>query len=73
MMAVAGGATTAYFVWLRDGKVACDKTTCLSSECDQPLDAIEMVKRGDKATVQGSDMWPFWEQVAAAGLKRHVG
>ena len=73
MMAVAGGATTAYFVWLRDGKVACEKTTCLSTECDKPQTAIEIVKRNETATVMGSDMWPFWEQVAAAGLQRHLG
>lgn len=73
MMAVAGGATTAYFVWLRDGKVACERTTCLSSECDAPADAVELVKRNEKATVMGSDMWPFWEAVRAAGLQRHLG
>lgn len=67
-MAVAGSATTAYFVWLRDGKVAVDRTTCLNSECDEPADALEMVKRGERATVMGSDMVQFWGLMQAAGL-----
>lgn len=73
MMAVAGGATTAYFVWLRDGKVACEKTTCLSSNCIKPDEAFAKVQRGERATVMGSDMTAFWAWMAAAGLQRHLG
>lgn len=59
-MAVAGSMTTAYWVRLVGGKVSVDKTTKLSTLCDSPADAITIMRRGEIATVRGSDMSEFW-------------
>lgn len=68
-MAVAGGATTAYDVCMKDGKVKAERRTILSELCASPAEAMEALKHDDKATVQGSDMWQFWELAKAAGLR----
>jgi hypothetical protein len=68
-MAIAGAATTAYTVSMKDGKVKADKTTILASLCATPQQAMDALKNDDKATVQGSDMWAFWQLVRDAGLK----
>ena len=68
-MAVAGSATTAYDVWMKDGKVKAERTTKLTSLCQTPGEAMEALRHDDKATVQGSDMWQFWELAKAAGLR----
>lgn len=54
-MAVAGGATTAYFV-----VVKANQTTTLRELCADPADAVAAVRRGERVTVQGSDMPEFW-------------
>ncbi len=68
-MAVAGGATTAYKVAMKDGKVKADRTTILSNLCASPQEAMDALKRDEEATVQGSEMWNFWELAKAAGLR----
>jgi phosphotransacetylase len=60
-MAIAGGATAAYWVRLRENKVTTERTTIAATLCDSPQAAVIMVKRGEVATVQGSDMDEFWQ------------
>ena len=71
-MAVAGGATTAYKVAMKDGKVKAERTTKLSNLCQSPEQAMDALKHDDDATVQGSDMWRFWELVKTAGLRPYL-
>lgn len=71
-MAVAGGATTAYTVSMKDGKVKADKTTKLASLCNSPDYAIAALKRDAEATVMGSDMYTFWTLAKAEGLQPYL-
>lgn len=59
-MAVAGGATTAYFVRLIGSEPSIARTTILANLCNPPAEAIAIIHRGETATVQGSDMPEFW-------------
>lgn len=73
-MAIAGGATTAYFCSIEDGKLMVHRTTCLRSYCDDPQGAIELLCSGLKATVAGSDMvevralWSKQERSQSQGI-----
>ena len=71
-MAVAGGATTAYKVGMKDGKVKAERTTILSNLCQTPEEAMAALRQSETATIQGSDMWQFWELVKAAGLRPYL-
>jgi hypothetical protein len=55
-MAVSGSSTTAYVV-----EVKPTHTTTLRELCAAPADAVAAVRRGERATVQGSDMAEFWQ------------
>lgn len=68
-MAIAGGATTAYKVAMKDGKIKAERRTILAELCASPEEAMEALRHDDEATVQGSDMWNFWELAKAAGLR----
>lgn len=55
-MAIAGGATSAYRVWLDDVKLCMVPTSTLRSLCDAVDAAVLIVRRGGVATVAGADV-----------------
>jgi len=55
-MAVAGGACSAYRVWLDDVRLCMCQTTTMRDLCDKPDAAIRLIKDGKVATVAGSDV-----------------
>lgn len=65
-MAIAGGATTAYKLRMKDGKPAPERTTKASDRCDSPAAAVALLQTGGTPTVQGSDMTEFWRKWAEA-------
>ena len=67
-MAVAGSMTTAYVV-----EVKPMQTTFPSDRCATPADAVAAVRRGERATVQGSDMPEFWQELRFDKLGRLQG
>ncbi len=64
-MAVAGSMTTAYVV-----EVKPMQTTFPSDRCATPADAVAAVRRGERATVQGSDMPEFWRLLKSESSER---
>lgn len=56
-MAIAGGATTAYYVQMRGGVLAIDKTTTAGSLCMTLDEAERAVRDGKRALVAGSDAY----------------
>ena len=56
-MAIAGGATTAYYVQMRGGVLVVDKTTSMSSLCMTLDEAEQAVRDGKRALVVGSDAY----------------
>jgi hypothetical protein len=60
-MAVSGSSTTAYVV-----EVKPTQTTTLRELCATPADTVAAVRRGERATVQGSDMPEFWRLLKSA-------
>lgn len=56
-MAHAGGAVTAYRCRLRaDGSLFADRSTASSSTCHTVAEAVAIVRAGQVATVEGSDL-----------------
>jgi hypothetical protein len=60
-MAISGGATTAYQMWLEGEEVKVERGTRLRSACEEPVAAvIKMLtrpsKKADRPWVAGSDV-----------------
>jgi hypothetical protein len=68
-MAVAGGATGAYWVtWSAEKqRFHAMNTTTLRGQTDKPTQALlESIKGGAKALIAGDEMWVFWRLVHEA-------
>ena len=68
-MAISGGATTAYKMTIAGDTLRITPTTCLSSLCDRPAEAIAKIRRGETATVAGGDAYTV--RVAVTGKDAH--
>lgn len=68
-MAIAGGATTAYWVSIVSGKVRIVRTTAASSICVKPAQAVTAALDGETVTVAGADMWALQQAFAARGIE----
>ena len=55
-MAVAGGACSAYRMWLDDVRLCMCQTMTMRDLCDKPDAAIHIIRKGGVATVAGSDV-----------------
>ncbi|HRJ40434.1 MAG TPA: hypothetical protein PL105_01070 [Caldilineaceae bacterium] len=55
-MAVAGGATSAYWCSVMDDVLYCSPTTTLRSQCVPVAQAVERMGRGERVMVAGSDV-----------------
>jgi hypothetical protein len=58
-MAVAGGATTAFWFTLRGDDLKIEKTTVLRDLCDSVEDGLDKVKLGQRVTISGDDAVRF--------------
>ena len=67
-MAVSGGATTAYYVSLKDGRLKVASTSCLRSYCADPADAVPLIEAGQRVVVAGGDMTELYELLAKKGI-----
>ena len=66
-MAIAGGATTAYYVQERGGVLVVDKTTTSASLCMTLDEAEQAVREGRRALVMGSDAYALRLRITAQG------
>ena len=55
-MAVAGGVTTAYRCWAKDGKMATERTSMLKSECASVDKALEVLTQNGSCVVASADI-----------------
>ena len=67
-MAISGGATTAYVVQVHDWQLTTQPTTRLRSECATVDHALQVLERGERCVVAGSDMAALRERLRRAGV-----
>ena len=68
-MAVSGGATTAYVVQVHDWQLVATPTTRLRSECATVDHALQILARGERCVVAGSDMAALRMRLQQVGVQ----
>ena len=68
-MAVSGGATTAYVCQVHDWRLICEPTTRLRSECATVDHALQVLAKGERCVVAGSDMAALRVRLQQAGVQ----
>ena len=69
MMAVSGGATTAYVCQVHDWQLTAQPTTRLRTECATVDHALIELAKGEKCVVAGSDMAALRMRLQQAGVQ----
>ena len=67
-MAVSGGATTAYVCQVHDWQLTAQPTTRLRTECATVDHALQILARGERCVVAGSDMAALRDRLRRAGV-----
>ena len=68
-MAVSGGATTAYVCQVHGYELTCQPTTLLRTECATVDHALQILARGERCVVAGSDMAALRMRLQQAGVQ----
>ena len=69
MMAVSGGATTAYVCQVSGYELTVAPTTRLRTNCATVDHALEVLARGESVVVAGSDMAALRTRLQGAGVE----
>lgn len=67
-MAMAGGATTAYYCQIVGAELRTTSTTRLRSECATVDDALQRLAAGERVVVAGSDVAALRDRLLRAGV-----
>ena len=67
-MAVSGGATSAYICQVHDWQLMATSTTRLRTECATVDHALQVLERGERCVVAGSDMAALRDRLQRAGV-----